>query len=179
VADSLNVVAVRVQYIAAVVVGVVPGTKTRRTVVAGTRGESRRVERIDGRTIWRTERNVHRRRGLTFRDEEVNAPRRTEAHSFYLGHFDSKRSERGLIEAPARFDITDGDREVVDERQGLTVPSNTGTPSVMGDARWTGDSEPLPSRSADFPLTFWASRFSRRETKTPGQRGFSHRGARI
>lgn len=115
VANGLNVVAVRVKDIAAEVVGVVPRTKTGRAVVAATCGERRGVERFDGRPVWCGKRNVHRRRGLAFRDEKINAPE-VEAHrAFHLGHLDSERCKRGLVELRARRYVTDWDGEVVDE----------------------------------------------------------------
>lgn len=119
VADGLNVVAIRVQDIATVVVGVVPRTKTWRSIVAAACGEGRSVEGIDGLTVWRGKRNVHGCRGLTRRNEEVNTPRRPEAHgTLHLGHLDSEWSERGRIESLARLHVTDGDREMVYERHG-------------------------------------------------------------
>ena len=51
VANDLNVVAVRVEDMAAVVVGVVTRPKTRRAVVAAERGPGCRVEGIDRRAV--------------------------------------------------------------------------------------------------------------------------------
>ena len=79
-ADSLYVVAIRVKDIRAVVVGVVAGAKTRRTVVAATRGKGRGVEGIDDRAVWRGKGDVQRRGGSAFREEEVNAPRGAKAN---------------------------------------------------------------------------------------------------
>ena len=91
-------------------------TKTGRAVIAATCGEGRGVERFDGRAVWCGKRNVHRRRGLAFRDEEINAPE-VEAHrAFRLGHLDSERCKRGLVELRARRYVTDWDGEVVDEK---------------------------------------------------------------
>src|SRR6266508_1397118 len=116
VADGLNVVTVRVKDIPAVVVGVVARAKTRRTVVAGTGGKSRRVERVHGRAVRRGERNVYRCSGLAFSDEEVHAPGGAEAHrSLDYVRLDLERGERGLVEAPARRHVTYRDGEVVDE----------------------------------------------------------------
>jgi hypothetical protein len=120
VTDGLDVVAVWIEDIAAVVVGVVPRTKTWRTVIASACGECCRVERIDGGSVWRRKRNVHRRCGLAFRDEEVNASWRAEADpAFHLSHLDPERSEHRLVEARTHSHVPDGDGEMVDEGQVL------------------------------------------------------------
>src|SRR5262245_60890719 len=132
--DGLNVVAVRVEDISAVVVGVVPRSKAGCSVIAAARSQSRGVERIDGRSVWRDERNVHRRRGLTFRDEEVDTPWRAEAYAhaaeahgaLHLGYLDPERCQSGLVEPPACGDVADRDREMVDERHG--APKTVGIP---------------------------------------------------
>ena len=52
-ADSLNVVAIRVNDIPAVVVGVIARAETKRTIVPSASGKGRGVEGIDGRAVWR------------------------------------------------------------------------------------------------------------------------------
>jgi hypothetical protein len=132
VADGLNVVAVRVNDIAAVVVGVVLRAKTRRAVVTAACGEGRGVERIDGRAVWRGKRDVHGCRGVAARDEEVNTPWRAEADSLDLGDLDSEWRERGLVELPARCHVTDGDGEMVNERHALDFTKALDIPEVPG-----------------------------------------------
>jgi hypothetical protein len=119
VTDRLNVVAVWVEDIGPVVVGVISGTKTWRAVITSACGECCRMERIDGRSVWRGKRDVHRRCRLAFRDEEINVPE-VEAHrALHLGHLDPERCERGRVEARARRHVADGDGEMVDEGQVL------------------------------------------------------------
>src|SRR5215211_8536487 len=112
-ADSLNVVTVRIEDVCAVVVGVVLRSETRRTVVAAARGERRGVKRIDGCAVWRGEGDVQCRR-FAFRDEEVNASRRTKADcALDFGPLDAERCERSLVEPAACRHVTDRDGEVV------------------------------------------------------------------
>jgi hypothetical protein len=116
-ADSLDVVAIRVNDIPTVVVGVVARAETRRTIVPSASGKGRGVEGIDGRAVWRGKGKVHRCCGLALLDEEVHAPGWAEAHrALNHGRLDVERAERGLVKPPADRHVTDGDGEVVDER---------------------------------------------------------------
>src|SRR4029453_2759390 len=109
-ADGLNVVAIRVNDIPAVIVGVVARTKTRRAVVTAARGQSSGVERIDGRAVRCGKGKVQRRCGLALPNEEVHTPGWAEAHrSLDFGRLDVERSERGLVEPPARRHVPDRD----------------------------------------------------------------------
>src|SRR6266511_1133786 len=60
VADRLDVVAVRIVRVGAVVMLVVLRPEPRLAVVLAARGQRRRVERVDGGAVWARERDVRR-----------------------------------------------------------------------------------------------------------------------
>jgi len=120
VTDCLDVVAVEIHYVRAVVVGVVPRPEPGCAVVRPPGVECRRVESIDRCPIWRSERQVQGCSRLALSDEEVNAARRPPADaSFKLDFLDAERRERLPVEASARLGVPNRNRQVVDEDLGF------------------------------------------------------------
>ena len=119
-ADGLNIVLVEVDHVSAVVVGVVSRPESRRAVVYPSGVERGRVEGIHSRTVRRGEGQVERGRRLALPDEEVNAARRSPTDgSFKLDFLYAERCERLPVEASARLEVVNRNREVVDEDLGF------------------------------------------------------------
>ena len=93
------------------------GALARPAVVAASHGERGLVEPIDRLSIGRGEGNVNRPSRFSLLESQVLASLWPEAEhaGLVLDHPAPPRSESGLVERPARREVTDGDRQVVDE----------------------------------------------------------------
>jgi hypothetical protein len=133
-AHGLDVVAVEVVHVGAVVVLVVLGPHARRAVVAPARGQRSRVERVDRGAVSAREGDVDRRGRLPRPDPEVLVALGPEARGRSLDLQNSRAEglQRVRVEALARVVVADGQRQVVDERATrrpvqLRAPSDPGS----------------------------------------------------
>lgn len=123
-ADSLDPVAVGIQYEGGEVIGVILPPKTWLTVAAAAGMKGRRVKGLHRRSIGRAETQVHAtRRHYTSRldgDRELDAERarhRTIVRAPLLKIDDAnnpKRPQHSIVEATAALQVADGERNVVE-----------------------------------------------------------------
>src|SRR5262245_11118761 len=155
--DSLEVVAVRIERIGAVVRLVVLRPQTRSAVVLAAGGERRLVEGIDGRSIGALDRDVRRaRRRAPSRDPHVRligmavADRLAEVGDLHV----AERRQGTLVEALGSLEVADADSDVVDHGSTLLRSWTDGPwirrPSPVYREPWHGQSQ---LRSAAFHST--------------------------
>ena len=118
VTNCLDAVTVGIQYESAVIVSVILRSKSRRSVVAPSRRERRRVESVDGGAVGSTEADMctwNRRSHPGFAgDGEFNTDRPrcgaiigTTAFAEINDAYEANRTEHCVVEAPATSDIGD------------------------------------------------------------------------
>src|SRR5215211_392007 len=115
-ADGLDIVAVEIDHVRAVVVQVVARPRPWRAVVGPARGERRRVEGVHRRPVRCCKGEVERCAWAAGLDEEIDAARRSPTDcALDLDFLDPEGRERLPVKMLARLEVADRKREVVDE----------------------------------------------------------------